>query len=366
MATLARSALASALIHLAGNPDEDLAADDEAMIAACIDKEVASAWFEAYGPSRDPLPLAQGNVLADLILTALANGGDAEAAIAHSGILGAADSWYAAHEIAREIAGRHDEDLGDELTRNEYTDLVTLLASRIKPLLIDADTSRPRDALSSCDRAELLFLLSPPGSHEIDTSIASHKPWSEFAELYVDAGLAHALACLGYTVGQYRQASGNRYASERARGALRLHRPGVSRPAAALCSWDAIREIVDNACATNFLLAFYAMVPIVQLLDIDSARPVTFSKAALASYNPWSGTFHDAVSLENLTVTPDMGRFVSPAGWVSPDAICGFVHRYYEADISQPPSDVSPGRAIRPRRPGEGGKEVRKECAAAE
>jgi hypothetical protein len=338
MATLAQGALASALVHLARNPEADLSPDDETAISQCIDKAVSGACFAAWTPSRDPLPLAEGNILADRILTALANGDSPEDAIARSSMLGAAESWQSARELARDIAQRHSDDLDDVLTRNEYSGLVEALADRIDPALADSDTSRPRDALSSYDHAELLFILTPPGRYELDASIASRRPWPEFSELYVNDDLAHALACLGYTVGQYRKESANRYPSECTRGAARLRRPRVRRPAMPLCSWAKIREAVDNSCATHFLLCFYAMVPVAQLLDLDLSRPVTFSQAAFATYNPWSGTFHDSIRIEKVTVTPDMGRFVSPAGWISPDSICGFVHRYFEADISQPPA----------------------------
>lgn len=335
MATCAETSLARVLIQLARNPAAALSPDDGAALGQCIDEEVAHAWFQTWEPSRDCLSLKQGNVLADLILTAHAQGSDAEAALAEAECLARADAWHAARVIARDIAARNDADLED-LTRREHAGLITALAERIETALIDADTSTPRNALSHCDRAEVLFVLSPPGKHPLDASIASHRPWPEFGELNVTADLAHALACLGYTLGQYRKVSGNRHASERTRSAVRLARPAFPRRKTPLCDWPAIQEMVDNACATHFLFCLYAMVPVEQLIDLDLAQPITFSKAAIATWNPWDGTFHDAVSVPEVTVTVKMGSLMSPTGWHAPDDICGFVHRYYEADLSQP------------------------------
>ena len=334
MATLAAPPLVSALLQLARDPDGDLLPESANALSARIDQEVAGSWFRAWQPSRDCISLKRGNALADLILAAHANGNDPENALAESDYLGRDDAWDAAREIARNVAARHDADLQD-LTRREHAAFISALTERIEPALVDADTSSPRDALSRCDRAEVLFVLAPPGKHPLDASIESHKPWPDFAELCVTDDLAHALACLGYTLGQYRKESGNRHASQRVRGALRLARPAIPRRPVPLCDWPAIREMVDNACSTQFLFSLYAIVPVEQLIDLDPARPITFSKAAVATWNPWSGTFHDAVSVPTVTVTAKMGTLMSPTGWHSPDEICGFVHRYYEAELSQ-------------------------------
>ena len=340
MATLAAAPLAGVLMQLARNP-RDVSPEQEAALEASIKGEVANAWFQCWEPSRYCLSLKQGNALADLILTAHAQGCDVDAALADSDCLARSDAWHTAREIARDLADRHDEAL-EVLTRREHAELLSELAERIEPLLVDADTSSPRDALSSCDRAEMLFVLSPPGKHPLDASIASHRPWPEFGELYVTEDLVHALACLGYTLSQYCKTSGNRHRTERARGAMRLARPGFSRRRTPLCDWSAIQEMVDNACATHFLFCVYAIVPVEQLVDLDLARPITFSKAAIATWNPWNGTFHDAVTVPKVTLTPKMGTLMSPHGWHSPDCICGFVHSYYQADILQEAGNAEP------------------------
>ena len=328
----ASTAASEALIAMA--TDCDLSAAQQEHIDHLVTKAAAGAWFRAYEPERDALSLKQGNAIARIILDAHADGQDTDAALIQSCLLPRYDVWSVALELAREILHRHDDALED-LTRADYADLTVTLAERIEPALIAADPSRPADALSSYDRAEIVFVLSPRGKHALDASITSHKPWPEFAELYVTEDLAHALAAMGYTLGQYRKASNNGHATEIPRGRCRIPRPDFPRRSAPLCSWDAIREIVDNACSSNVLFVLYAMVPIAQLIDLDPSGPLTFSKAALASWDPWNGTFHDAVSVPDVTVTPKMGTLMSAAGWHSPDSICGFVHRYYEADIRQ-------------------------------
>lgn len=329
-------AASAALVALARDPEAlALSAEDDALLNKLVANGAADSWFRTFEPSRDCLSLKQGNAIARVILEALAASDNAELALHQSSLLPCCDAWLAAREIARQIMERHDEDL-QAITRAEHARLMRGLTERIEPLLIEADSSRPQDALSSWDRAEVIFVISPTGKHALDASIASQRSWPDFAELCVNENLAHAMTCLGYTLSDYRKASGNRHASERARGARSIASPEVRRRAVPLCSWDAIQEMVDNACATHFLFVLYAIVPITQLIALDPTKPMTFSKAAIASWNPWDGTFHDAVSVPAVTVTPKMGTLMSPSGWHSPDSICGFVHSYYFADLVQP------------------------------
>lgn len=335
MPTSVHDADAGALLSLAIDPDGSrLSHDDEATLEQLVAGAASSAWFNAFKPSRDVLDLKQGNALARVILEARAEGEDGDAALARSCLIARDDPWACARDLARDLVALHDAALQD-LTRRAHAGLITALAERIEPVLIDADTSRPRDAFGSCDRAEVLFVLSPTGKHALDASITSHRPWPEFGELCVTEDLVHALAAMGYTLGQYRKASGNAHVSQVLCGRCRMARPDFARRRVPLCSWDDLREVVDNACSTNFLFVLYAMVPITQLLDIDPARAMTFSRAAVATWDPWNGTFHDAVSVPAVTVTPKMGTLMSAAGWHSPDSICGFVHSYYHADLSQ-------------------------------
>ena len=323
---------AAALIALAMNPDT-LPPDANAPIRQMISDAAKEAWFRTYEQSRDSLSLKEGNAIASVVLNAHTMNSDPQLALADNNLLARGDAWYCAREAAQELIARYDDDLQD-LTRRDHSNLLRTLTERIEAILIDTDPSLPRDALSSCDRAEVLFIFSPKWKHALDASIYSNRPWPEFSELGVNDDLAHALACLGYTVGEYRKASKNRHATDRPRGTSRLARPAVARRATPLCNWKAIEEMVDNACSTHFLFCLYAIVSIDSLIDLDLSKELTFSKAAVATWNPWSGTFHDAVSVTSATVTPSMGTLLAPDKWYSPDEICGFVHRYYEADLT--------------------------------
>src|SRR3546814_20473763 len=68
---------------------------------------------------------------------------------------------------------------------------------------------------------EVVFLFKRQG-YAIDEMISSSKSWSEFSHMHVDHSLQHGLACLGYSVGEYRQLSGNRLESDNLR-------PGVKK-----------------------------------------------------------------------------------------------------------------------------------------
>jgi hypothetical protein len=83
---------------------------------------------------------------------------------------------------------------------------------------------------------------------------------------------AFALNNLGYTIGEYRKASGNRH---RAHSALPRN---ARRRRAPIISHEQLAEIIDNACSTSFLFCLYAIVPIPELIALDLNRPVTFEK----------------------------------------------------------------------------------------
>src|SRR3546814_18093143 len=69
--------------------------------------------------------------------------------------------------------------------------------------------------------------------------------------MHVDHSLQHGLACLGYSVGEYRQLSGNRLESDNLR-------PGVKKRPDRLVSPAELEEIIDNSCAQYFLFALSA------------------------------------------------------------------------------------------------------------
>src|SRR3546814_5225675 len=100
------------------------------------------------------------------------------------------------------------------------------------------------------------------------------------------------------------QLSGNRLESDNLP-------PGVKKRPDRLVSPAELEEIIDNSCAQYFLFALYAIIPVQELIDIDLKKPMTFSSAAVASYNPFSGTFHEVRVNRPITVTPKDGELRS-------------------------------------------------------
>jgi hypothetical protein len=79
----------------------------------------------------------------------------------------------------------------------------------------------------------------------------------------------------------------------------------------------------------------YAIVPVTEITDADFSKPITLSDVHIATYNPMSGTFHDAAHVTNLTVNPSDGHFYSGAYGYSPDDICGLNISHYQGHIIQ-------------------------------
>lgn len=191
----------------------------------------------------------------------------------------------------------------------------------------DQDASSPQDLFSSHERVELLFRLNTQPWLD-DALVHSRRPWVDFGDLEVDGNLCFALAQMGYTLGEYRKASGNR---NRAQGGRMHRRP---RQRAPLLGMEKLKELVENACSTSFLFCLYAQVPIDQLFTIDLARPVTFEACRVATMDPINGTFFDVAANAPVTVKPQDGRFLSGGHlrW-SPEDICGLVPSFYHGVI---------------------------------
>jgi hypothetical protein len=66
------------------------------------------------------------------------------------------------------------------------------------------------DLFASYDDCELLFRFSAERWLD-DALVFSHRPWPETSELAITANLQFALNNLGYTIGEFRKASGNRH-----------------------------------------------------------------------------------------------------------------------------------------------------------
>jgi len=159
-----------------------------------------------------------------------------------------------------------------------------------------------------------------------------HRPWPETSELAVTGNLQFALNNLGYTIGEFRKASGNRHSADSVlpRNARRRRAPVISH--------EQLAEIIDNACSTAFLFCLYAIVPIPDLIALDLSRPVTFEKCWVATMDPINGTFFDVPANGPVTVKPEDGRFLSGGHlrW-SPENICGLHTPYYHASVKPAP-----------------------------
>lgn len=92
------------------------------------------------------------------------------------------------------------------------------------------------------------------------------------------------------------------------------------------------------------IMGLYAMVPLYQLFNLDTRRPMTFSKARLCLWNGISGTYADCPIDGPVTVGRRDGRLINPQRYYSPDEMCGFVHSYFKADLIQAKPQARPKR----------------------
>lgn len=227
-------------------------------------------------------------------------------------------TWY--HEVAPELRGRlREAGVSDD------DDVLDAIRRAWEERAAGRDDSAVADLFAGHDRCELLFRFSAQRCLD-DALVFSHRPWPEAAELAVTANLQFALTNLGYTVTQFREASGNRRPADRA---LPRH---ARRRRAPIIGYEQLAEIIDNACSTSFLFCLYANVPIPALIALDLSRPVTFEKCWVATLDPINGTFFDVPANGPVTVRSGDGRFLSGGHlrW-SPENICGLYTPHYHA-----------------------------------
>lgn len=244
--------------------------------------------------------------------------------------------WYeeARREIKNKIEAINDE-LADDVEILDLDDWLEALRQPICDGLSENDDSKPTDLLGEWDKCEVIFILKDDGYLD-DNLISSTKNYSEFSELYICDRLQHSLSILGYNIKDYRRISGNRHPH-------RSLKRGLKKASVPLLTPDELREVVDNACNSNFFFVLYAMVPIKDLIDLDLSKPITFSQAAVGTYNPFNGTFHDVIKKEAITVKPNQGELYSGSIGYSPDDICGLYRPVYYASIrNQKSADSKP------------------------
>ena len=229
-------------------------------------------------------------------------------------------TWH--HDVAPEIRGLlREEGIADD------GDTFNAIRDGWEDHAAERDESCVSDLFASYDYCELLFRFTTERWLD-DSLVFSHRPWPDAAELGMTHNLQFALANLGFTVSQFRKASGNRRAAD-------PPLPRSRRRRAPIIAYEQLAEIIDNACSTSFLFCLYAVVPIPQLIALDFTRPVTFEQCWVATLDTLNGTFFDVPANGPVTVSPGDGRFLSGGDlrW-SPENICCLHTPHYHASVS--------------------------------
>lgn len=293
-----------------------------------------------------PLSLKDGNKLAETILDAKREGGSVQQAVAEHFQHG-----YSAHRFWYDSAQNDVETIIDEMISEieeidlelaagiDKWDWINAIEQHVIDTMAERDKSSPSDMLGSYDRCEAIFLIKAEG-YAIDEMVTSTKPWSEAGCLYIDRTLQHSLASLGYTVEEFRRLSNNKEPSDDLSRGIKRRRDPLVTP-------DQLREMIDNACSQYFLFAVYGVVPIDDVIGIDLEKPITFSSPSVATYNPFSGTFHEIRLKGPVTFSPNEGEMRCGSEGVSPDDICGLHLPAFHGNIANPAMPEIDERNIR-------------------
>lgn len=212
--------------------------------------------------------------------------------------------------------------------------------------MIDDDDSTPEGMISSFDKVEIMFWLVPPKASTDDLCTIAG-PWPDAARVVIDDAFQFALAKLGWTITDWRNHVGSKESSE-----LTGRRPprgtGQGFPGAVdgsldpLVSLEDLKMVIDNGCTQFFGLVLYAYVPLSDVLDIDLKRHMAFSRAHVALYNPYAGTFMSTEARPGPVVVMDGvdGRFEGLVG-ASPKDFCGMVMDGFDARLVDHAKDVA-------------------------
>lgn len=277
----------------------------------------------SYSRGRsDTFSLAQCDEYASAIIQAKRSGENPEtklASVIHPCRL--RETWH--YDLRSDLAGALREQFDDRDLEEEWEESVY-------PVWKDAaashDDSSATDLFASYDYCQILFRFANKRYVE-DSLIHSNKPWPDFAHLTVDENLQFALNNLGFTVGQYRKASGNK---DRAYSPLKSTRPRRDP----IITNEQLEELVENACSTYFHFYLFAIVPITDVIELDPNAPIKFSKAWVASSNCINGTFHDVPANGPVTVNPTDGLLISGFDMAySPDHVCCLHTPHYHARL---------------------------------
>jgi len=279
------------------------------------------------------LDLKKGNELArDLLATT-----------EHCERYGALEEAYgSAREAYESVAEQSDEidsalsalgelaaDVGADFDEHDWREaLETAIAEHLE----EADDSSVKDMIQSGDRAEILFLLAPGYASIEDAMITTEYGSSEAAAANVDHPLQFALSRLGYGIGEFRRFSGNK---KEAREGLD---PTLRPLARTLATPGEIMTIMENASSSYFFLAFYVQVPVSELLELDTARPIVLRNARLSAHGPINGTHFDGSPIAEVTLRPEDGTLIAATS--SPSDICGYVNSYFHGSVANVAADA--------------------------
>lgn len=210
--------------------------------------------------------------------------------------------------------------------RDEWMDA---LGSAYERHIADNDKSSAMDVVSSQDRVEMLFYLIAPTA-SLDDFCQMAGPWPDPAKVEINDNFRFGLAKLGWTVEQYRAASGDKMESQ-----LTGKRP--ARAPEQLINAQQMIEIIENACTQFFHFAVYAEVPLVDVLRLDLRKPFALSQGAVATINSFSGTFQDVIVKHEIVFRDGVdGRLETTSSGYSPNETCGLYGPAYHAEIYDP------------------------------
>ncbi|NJM50186.1 MAG: hypothetical protein HC843_04325, partial [Sphingomonadales bacterium] len=173
------------------------------------------------------------------------------------------NSWDCWHDSVRDEIMSENEDL--DLSCEWLDDLYYYWSQKTA----DKDTSSFSDLFGRHDRCEILYVFMPMNSLE-DSLCHFEGSYCDYETIVIDHNFQHALYQLGFSIGEYRKHSGNRSKSFTIDQNIRPQPRKLATP-------DQLKEMLENNCSSNFLIAAYANVPIQQIFDIDIHKTIKFS-----------------------------------------------------------------------------------------
>lgn len=335
------------------DPESFLASDEAKPL---IDAMVADSCFTRWESSRSLLPEDKTQAIVNDFLSYLrAAKTDEERRFAKERALvenlshaDPEDEWHQTGiETWRPIQDAIDEAVEEAgIDGYDADEWRNAAASAFERRMIDDDDSTPEGMISSFDKVEIMFwLVAPKASTDDLCTIAG--PWPDAKRVGITDEFQFALAKLGWTITDWRNHVGSKEPSE-----LNGKRPprgtGQGFPGAVdgsldpLVSLDSLVEVIDNGCTQFFGLVLYAYVPLSDVLDIDLKRHMSFSKAHVALYNPYAGTFMSTEARPGPVVVMDGvdGRFEGLLG-ASPKDFCGMIMDGFDARLVDHAKDVA-------------------------